>query len=106
MVLGHSGCRRRWDKVRGGPEEVAKLVATPRHASSPSWAGSVSILLQPRGDCGEGVGTCPREGSERAFPCPSLPAAAVPLCHHLPPLCLHQPLLWQRGFPGQQLSHL
>lgn len=29
MVPGHGGCRRRWDKVRGGPEEVAKPVATP-----------------------------------------------------------------------------
>lgn len=47
-----------------------------------------------------------QEGSEHAAPHPSLPAAAVPLCHHLPPLCLHQPLLWQQGFPGQQLSHL
>lgn len=59
------------------------------------------------------VPACPREGSEHAAPHlprqhsrPTLPATAVPLCHHLPCLRLHQLLLWQRVFPRQQLSCL
>lgn len=58
MVLGHSGCRRRWDKVRGDFVEVAKPDPPCRSASSPSWAGSVSVLLLsvpwPQGAAGRG----------------------------------------------------
>lgn len=85
---------------------MAKPVATPPTCVQPQLGWKRFHPAAAQGGLRGGVGTCPREGSERAFPCPSLPAAAVPLCHHLPPLCLHQPLLWQRGFPGQQLSHL
>lgn len=59
MVLGHGGCRRRWDKVRGAFVEMAKPDLPCRGASSPIWAGSVSILLLsvlwPPGGCGEGL---------------------------------------------------
>lgn len=89
----------RWQSQQPPPDVCPPQLGWKDFHSAPRCAAAL-------GGCGEGVGTHPREGSEREAPRPSLPAVAVPLCHHLPPLCLHQPLLWQRGFPGQRLSRL
>jgi len=48
MVLGCSSCRRRWDKVRGGPADVAKPAVTPKTSVQPQlgWKRSCPAALR------------------------------------------------------------
>lgn len=98
----------RWIGIRGmsdGPRAqwLQENVGQSKRGSCGSdQASGVSVLLQPVGLQG-GVWPLPQEGLCVCSP-PSLPTnCGCPLCRHLPPLRLHQLLLWQRGFPGQRL---
>lgn len=93
MVLGHSGCRIRWDKVRGAFVEVTKPHLPCRGASSPSWAGNVSILLLsvlwPWGGCREGLAAALGRALHVQPPVPPvspsaticLPCASISCCY-------------------------